>query len=300
MGVLIPCYNEESRIASVIMKCSRFASVVYVCDDGSSDLTAEIAARMGAVVLKHRSNLGYGAALRTLFDAAADSNLKVVVTIDGDGQHDPSDIEKLVKPILDQQADVVVGSRFSDKSATSKVPRYRSIGIKVITGTTNLVSSSQVSDSQIGFRVYDTRVLRRIMPAEMGMAASTDILMKASSENLRIKEEPIDVKYYSDSSTHNPVLHGLEVLLSVFKQYSMKHALLSYGLPGVILLLTSAVFWSQVIAYYTTTRLLETNFALIAIALTIVGFMMLSTAIILWTVINVVRSSGTIDKSSKV
>jgi glycosyltransferase involved in cell wall biosynthesis len=291
IGVLIPCYNEESRIASVIVKCLKFVGTVYVCDDGSTDLTAEIASRMGAVVIKHKNNMGYGAALRSLFDAAADSSLKVVVTIDGDGQHDPSDIQQLIKPILNQQADVVIGSRFFDSEKRhSNVPGYRRFGIKVINGTTNLVNSAKVSDTQSGFRAYDTRILRRILPSEMGMAASTEILMKASSENLRIEETPVEIRYYSDSSTHNPILHGFDVVLSTFKQYSVKHALLSYGLPGVILLAISAFFWTGVLGYYETTKLLETNFALVAIALTIIGLMMISTGIILWTLINVVRS----------
>jgi glycosyltransferase involved in cell wall biosynthesis len=290
IGVLIPCYNEENRIASVIIGCQEFASKIYVCDDGSSDLTAQIARKMGATVIQHKQNLGYGAALRTLFDAASDSNLRIVVTFDGDGQHDPKYIEQLTKPILNGESDIVIGSRFSEKENEQNVPGYRKAGIKVITAATNLANSLNVKDSQSGLRAYDVRFLRKIMPSEMDMSASTEILMKASSERLRIKEIPVRIKYNEDSSTHNPLIHGGSLLLGVFKQYSLKHPLLFYGSIGVGSLFVSLVFWILLIASYSSTKLIETNFAILSIGLTIIGFMFATTSIILWTVTNVVRS----------
>jgi glycosyltransferase involved in cell wall biosynthesis len=291
VGVLIPCYNEEKRIAAVIVGCQRFASQIYVCDDGSTDLTAEIASRMGAIVLKHKTNLGYGAALRTLFDAVSDSKLKAVATFDGDGQHDPECIKRLVTPILKKEADVVIGSRFSSLENKAEVPSYRKLGIKLITKMTNASASLKVSDSQSGLRAYDTRVLRKIMPSEMGMSASTEILMKAATEKMKIKEIPTTIRYYEDSSTHNPVAHGAGVLMGVVKQNSLKHPLLFYGLPGGTCLLISAVFWSMLLGSFARTKLIETNFAIMSVGFTIVGCMLATTAMILWTVINVVRSS---------
>lgn len=292
IGVLIPCYNEENRIASVIVGCQQYASTVYVCDDGSRDLTAEIASKMGAVVLRHKNNLGYGAALRTLFDAASDSNLKAVVTFDGDGQHDPQCIDQLIKPILDGEADIVIGSRFGEKKKEESVPGYRKVGIKLITAATNAASSLNVKDSQSGLRAYDVRFLRKIMPSEMDMSASTEILSKASTLQLRIRELPVQIKYHEDSSTHNPLVHGGSVLLGIAKQYSLKHPLLFYGFPGLGTLGMALIFWTLLLASYASTKLIETNFAILSVGFTIVGFMLLTTAMILWTVINVVRSTS--------
>ena len=96
---------------------------MVVCDDGSSDLTGEIAERLGAVVVRHEKNLGYGAALQSLFKRASELNADVLVTLDADGQHDPAEIPRLVKPIEDGVAEVVLGSRFMDKNGTADMPR---------------------------------------------------------------------------------------------------------------------------------------------------------------------------------
>jgi glycosyltransferase involved in cell wall biosynthesis len=291
IAVLIPCYNEENRIAPIILLCHNFASSVYVCDDGSTDGTAQIAKKMGAIVIRHEGNLGYGAALRTLFSAVCDSNAKVAVTIDGDGQHDPNYIQYLVKPILDNEADMVIGSRFALGNHKAKMPAYRKTGVRIITAVANSGNSHETTDCQSGLRAYAVRFVKKIVPSEVGMAASTEIFMKARSQKMRIKEIPVDIRYYSDSSTHNPFVHGLEVLLAIPKQYSLKHPLLFYGLPGVISILISALFWTLLINSFTTTKLIETNFAILALGFTMVGFVLVATAMILWTIINVVRST---------
>ena len=133
----IPAYNEEKTIARVILGAQRYAHIVVVCDDGSADLTAEIAERLGAVVVRHEKNLGYGAALQSLFKRAKELKADVLVTLDSDGQHDPSEIPRLVKPIEDGAAEVVLGSRFMDKNGTADMPAYRQLGVRVITKLSN-------------------------------------------------------------------------------------------------------------------------------------------------------------------
>ena len=129
----IPAYNEEKTIAKIVLNAQKFADVVVVCDDGSSDLTCTIAERMGAEVIVHKQNLGYGAALQSIFKRAQEFDADVLITLDGDGQHDPSEIPRLIKPIVDGIADVVVGSRFIDGSGTSEMPLYRRAGVHFIT-----------------------------------------------------------------------------------------------------------------------------------------------------------------------
>lgn len=110
--VCIPARDEEKTIATVIVKSKRHADKIVVCDDGSEDMTGEVAKALGAEVIRVSSSGGYGAALALLFERANQIAPDVMVTLDADGQHNPDDIPTLTKPILDQQADVVIGSRF--------------------------------------------------------------------------------------------------------------------------------------------------------------------------------------------
>jgi len=111
----IPAFNEEKNIASIIQKLSKVADTVIVCNDGSTDNTAKIAEKMGAIVIAHQQNLGYGEAIRSLFLKARELDSDMLVTLDSDGQHRISDVLPIVDPILKNQADLVIGSRFLTK-----------------------------------------------------------------------------------------------------------------------------------------------------------------------------------------
>ncbi|MFQ6052521.1 MAG: glycosyltransferase family 2 protein, partial [Candidatus Hydrothermarchaeota archaeon] len=132
----LPAYNEEIAIGSVILRARKHADKVIVVDDGSEDNTAEIAELAGAIVFKHERNMGYGAAIRSCFRKARELNADILVTIDADGQHDPSEIPKLIEPIQKGEADVVIGSRFLSKQKYP-IPLYRLLGMKVLDKTTN-------------------------------------------------------------------------------------------------------------------------------------------------------------------
>src|SRR3990167_4142121 len=108
----IPAYNEEKNIASIILKLKKITSKIIVCNDGSTDLTANIAENLGAIVINHSKNLGYGAAIRSIFHKAKELNSDVLVTFDADGQHRIEDIQMVVNPIISNEADIVIGSRF--------------------------------------------------------------------------------------------------------------------------------------------------------------------------------------------
>ena len=129
----IPAFNEDRTIAKLVLEAQKHVDVVLVCDDGSEDMTGEIAERMGADVIRHEKNMGYGAAIKTLFTMAREVSADVLVTLDGDGQHDPKDIPFVVKPVLQNEVDVVIGSRFLEPEKENGVPKYRQLGIKVIT-----------------------------------------------------------------------------------------------------------------------------------------------------------------------
>ena len=155
----IPAYNEEKTIAKIILQARKYVERVIVCDDGSTDMTAEIAEAVGAEVIKHKINKGYGAAIKDLLVKADILSPDVVVTMDADGQHDPSYIPQLIKPILEKKADIVIGSRFLQRT---QIPIYRKVGIKVITALYNLATKHGITDAQSGFRAYSRNALQVI------------------------------------------------------------------------------------------------------------------------------------------
>ena len=159
----IPAFNEEQNIAKIIPKLKKITNSIIICDDGSSDKTAQVAKELGAIVQRHDKNMGYGAAINTIFKKSKEIQSDVLVTFDGDEQHDVNDIEKVIKPIVDDFSDIVIGSRFLEK--TSDVPNYRKIGIKVITKITNASINQKLTDSQSGFRAYGKKVIKEISPS---------------------------------------------------------------------------------------------------------------------------------------
>ena len=287
----IPAFNEEKNIAAIITKLADITDTIIVCNDGSSDLTSDIAEKMGAFVINHEKNLGYGAAIRSIFLKAKELNGDILVTFDADGQHRIEDIEKVTKPIIDQEADLVIGSRFLDESE-KEVPQYRKVGIKVITKITNASIKKQLTDSQSGFRAYSKKVLNELNPSELGMGISTEILIKASSKNFRITEVPIKILYAGDTSTHNPVSHGSSVILSTIKYTSIEHPLKFYGIPSMILFIIGISFTYLSAEYYAEIGRLNTNLTIIAAGTVLIAVVLLITSILLYSLVSVVREKN--------
>ena len=287
----IPAFNEEKNIAAIITKLADITDTIIVCNDGSSDLTSDIAEKMGAFVINHEKNLGYGAAIRSIFLKAKELDGDILVTFDADGQHRTEDIEKVTKPIIDQEADLVIGSRFLDESE-KEVPRYRKVGIKVITKITNLSIKKQLTDSQSGFRAYSKKVLNELNPSELGMGISTEILIKASAKNFRISEVPIKILYSNDTSTHNPITHGSSVILSTIKFTSIEHPLKFYGIPSIIFFIIGMSFTYFAAQYYTEIGRLSTNLTIVAASTVLIAVVLLITSILLYSLVSVVRENN--------
>ena len=284
----IPVYNEEKNIASVILKLKKLGYDIIICNDGSTDLTAEIAEKMGVILINHPKNLGYGAGIRSIFLKAKELNVDVLVTFDGDGQHRTQDISKIIEPILKGEADIVIGSRFLNDD-DSTVPNYRKIGIKTITGLINVVTKKKIKDSQSGFRAYNKKTIQQITPSDYGMGVSTEILIKADKKLLKITEVPIMILYEGETSTHNPVSHGFSVILSTIKFISIEHPLKFYGIPGIIFLISGLFFIVWTLQEFTISRKIITNIALIAAGSSIIGIIFMMTATILYSVVSLIR-----------
>ena len=287
----IPAFNEEKNIAVLIIQLKKIADKIIVCNDGSTDLTSKIAEELGATVINHEKNLGYGAAIRSIFLKSKDLDGDILVTFDADGQHRIDDINRVINPIINGESDLVIGSRFLDESE-KEVPKYRKVGIKVITKITNATIKKQLTDSQSGFRAYSKKVLNELNPSELGMGISTEILIKASAKNFRISEVPIKIVYDGDTSTHNPISHGSSVLLSTIKFTSIEHPLKFYGIPSMIFFAIGLLFTSLSIEYYADIGRLNTNLTLIGAGSILIAVVLLLTGILLYSLVSVVREKN--------
>ena len=287
----IPAFNEEKNIASIILKLKKVTDHIIVCNDGSTDMTEEISKKLDVVVINHSRNMGYGSAIRSIFLKAKELQADILVTFDADGQHRVEDIQSVIQPIIDNKADIVIGSRFLENK--SDIPEYRKFGIKVITKITNSSLKEKLTDSQSGFRAYSKNVLKDVTPSESGMGVSTEILIKASNAGHKIAEVPITIMYGSDTSTHNPVSHGTSVLFSTIKFTSIEHPLKFYGIPAIIFLGIGFVFMLWTFQTYAVEKEIITNITLIGIGSLVIGIVFLLSAILLYSLVSVVRERNT-------
>ncbi|AEB11482.1 glycosyl transferase family 2 [Marinithermus hydrothermalis DSM 14884] len=229
---VIPAYNEERFIASVVIKTRGYASHVIVVDDGSTDRTAELAEVSGARVVRLEKNQGKAAALNAGFKAALQLKPDAVVCLDGDAQHEPAEIPELVRPILAQEADVVVGSRFLEKR--SPIPGWRQLGQHTLTAVTNLTSGVKISDSQSGYRAFSPKAVRTLRFRSSGLSVESEMQFLFSQAGLKVKEVPISVSY-ADGSKRNPVVQGLQILDAILSLVARRRPLLFFSLPGLFL-----------------------------------------------------------------
>ena len=196
LTIIIPAFNEETSISEVIraIKKNGYENIIVV-DDGSSDLTLQTAKKAGAVTYKHAINCGVGAALNTGFSAPESKNADIIVTLDGDGQHHAHDIEKIIAPILANEAQVVIGSRFLNKTQNKSIPKIRHFYNKIANFISFLLSGIWLTDSQSGFRAFSSHALKKIKIDTAGYDFLTDMNREIGIKKLRVKEVPISVTY---------------------------------------------------------------------------------------------------------
>ncbi|MCH7561280.1 MAG: glycosyltransferase family 2 protein [Thaumarchaeota archaeon] len=238
--VCIPTYNAESTIGTAVTLCKEFADYVIVINDGSSDNSELVAREAGADVVTHKQNRGYGGAIKTALEEGLMRNAKVTVTFDADLQHDAKDIPKIIKPILSNETDIVIGSRFLEKN--DDVKSYRKFGIKFITWLVRAFSGNNITDAESGLRAYSLESLKELVPVleTEGMGMSAEILLKASVSKLKIIEVPRKEMYPKNiqTSSQNPLKHGLTVILTIFKLVIETKPLVAFGIPSFIFFLS--------------------------------------------------------------
>lgn len=272
---IIPAYNEEVALGSVVLRTLQYVDRVIVVDDGSSDKTSQVAKLAGAEVINHPNNLGKGQGLRSGFQAIDSED--VIVVIDGDGQNNPDEIPNLMAPIIKENIDFVNGSRYIEINAKDDTPGYRRVGQKVLDKATNISSGLSITDSQSGFRAFSKKAIPYFKMKDSGFAIESEMLSDASENGLKIAEVPISVRYDVDGSTKNPISHGVKVLLKIIKDMELRRPLIYFTLPGVVIFSIGFISGLWFLNDYITGTSINFGPTVIAIMLVIVGlFLMLN------------------------
>jgi glycosyltransferase involved in cell wall biosynthesis len=278
---VIPCYNEELKIGSIVHKTSLYVNEVVVIDDGSRDNTCQIAREAGANVLFHKKNKGKSAAIRTGFKYALANNFDYVITIDGDGQHNPDEIPTVLKNVLENGYDISIGFRSGTKT---EMPFWRKIGKRVLDYTTSLGGGGKVTDSQCGFRVFNKKAvesLNRCMNGE-SFTAESEQLIKANRLGLKVGEAAVTCRYKDlDTSTKTPASHGISVLSYVIWLVAQRRPLLFIGVPGFFIFLSGIILGIYTLQYYTQNQVFLVSYAILIAILLIIGAIALFMGVIL-------------------
>lgn len=215
---VIPAYNEGTRIAGVVEGAKKYVDKVIVVDDGSRDDTAAMAAKAGAIVIRHPDNCGAGAATMTGIEAARRCGATVIITLDADEQHDPSEIPSLLQPIKVEIADVVFANRFGQKN---NIPFIRRVFNGLGNVVTLLATGKWVSDSQCGYKAFGPKAVKEIQLRMSGFEFCTEIVRESVHHKWRIAQVPVKVLYSEytlakGQSFANGVRTAFKILLRSF------------------------------------------------------------------------------------
>lgn len=292
----MPAYNEEQLIAKTILGAKKYVDTVLVVDDGSSDATIEIAEALGAMVIQHETNKGYGGALQTIFTTAENLEAEILIILDADGQHNPDDIPKFLNAFKSRECDLVIGSRFLN-DAKDSIPAYRKVGMKVLDTATNFAASNNmpdVSDSQSGFRAYNKKAIKTISPtlSGNGMSAGSEILLHAAEATLQICEVPIHVRYdLEETSSENPVKHGMMVLYNIVGYISFKRPLWFFGLPGTVLTAGGLTVGLLVLNELHKSGIFHYTMGMLSVLAMIFGMLLFTSGLILNSIVKLINSN---------
>jgi len=225
----------------VVLSARQHVLRVIVVDDGSTDKTAEIAKLAGAEVLIHPQNRGKGAALKTGFQAARDAD--IIVTLDSDGQHRPSEIPLLLEPIINGEADVVNGSRYLNGNGDADTPAYRRVGQTVLDKAIKISGDNlDVTDTQSGFRAFAGHTIPVFRFHCSDYSIESEMLIEAAQAGFRIKEVEIPATYGEENHhKEHPLRHGVSVLVHILQDMEFNRPLYYFTIPGLALMIIGMI-----------------------------------------------------------
>ena len=252
--VVIPAFNEEENIQEAVKSIPRKIMgikevVVMVVDDGSTDKTCEFAMNAGAdKIVSHHDNMGVGAAFMTGIRNAISQNADVLVTIDADSQFDPKQISELIVPILNQQLDVVIGSRFLDHTPKN-IPKIKLLGNKIFTKIMSRILGQKFTDTQSGFRAYSKEAIMNIVVVNE-FTYTQEVIIDLKFKNMRIGEIPVSVTYNEKRKSRvvkNVFHYTIRSLSIIVKSLVFHKPITSFGLLGTLLCATGLI--AKIITY---------------------------------------------------
>ena len=295
---IIPCYNEEATIGSVVLRTKRYVDEVLVINDGSIDDTSQIAREAGAKVISNKINQGKSYVIKTGFKYAIDNNFDYIVTLDGDMQHNPNEIPNILDPLYFSNVDISLGARWGD---STEMPKWRKIGKRVLDYVTSAGNGGFVTDSQCGFRAFTQKALQELLPRlnTDSFSIESEQLIRAHELGLEIKHTKISCRYKNlDSSTLGPSKHGLSVLNNIIRLVAEKRPLLFIATPGLILL-SIGFFWGILtLQYYNQTGVFLISYAILTAILMIIGAIAMFIGLVLNTLPNIIKK--TIQKQNEI
>ncbi len=212
--ILIPAYNEEKHIGDLIGKIREITSNIIVVDDGSVDKTARIVRDNNAICLEHKENKGKGASLSDGYNYLLEKGADYIITMDADGQHSPYDIDKFINLAESNIFDIIIGNRMKD---TADMPLLRYLTNKFTSAVVSILSGQKIPDSQCGFRMVSTNVLRKVKIKSMNFDAESEILIKASRNGFKIGSVDIKTIYGDEKSKINPIKDTIRFFKLVFR-----------------------------------------------------------------------------------
>jgi glycosyltransferase involved in cell wall biosynthesis len=231
--IVLPAYNAEKTLKKTIQEIpKKIVDDILLVDDFSKDKTVQIAQSLGLHVITHKKNKGYGANLKTCFEAAMKKKAKIIVVLHPDFQYDAKKINKLIEPIKQQKYELMLGSRMAGYREAMKggMPRYKYLGNKFLTWIENLVMKQNLSEFHTGMRAFDTKILNKIPIKKFsnGFLFDQQILLTSIQKGYRVGEISISTRYFSDSSSVSPIqslMYGIQTLSLLFKIKYPKYTL---------------------------------------------------------------------------
>lgn len=298
----IPAYNKEHSIGSIIHGAEDYVDEVIVMDDGSVDRTSKFARKTNATVISHETNQGKAAAVQMIIKEAIKMDADVLVLLDADFQHDPDEIPLLVKPILEEGYDLVLGSRKLKESngrSKGKIPFYRPWGQFVLMICSYTLSKKKYSDPESGFRALSRGAMEAMRFEKEGFFVESEMIYLAEKKGLKTVEVPITEIYTEDGSTLNPFKHGFGNLGKAVTYISEKRPLFFFGISGAVFAIIGLIMGVNVLYIAFTGRGVAVGSALVAVLLIVIGVFTVLTGLVLNALTRVILNAIAEEKEKE-